>query len=136
MPCLAAVSPLSCRRASALAVDRVRHVGDPVAFIVADSADDRPRGRRAVDVDYEALPAVVDGRAGARRGRAAALAQAPRNTAFHIQKGDAAAVGAAMKQAAHIVEIDVMNNRVVVAPIEHAPASRATMRHRDASTSS
>src|SRR6187551_1396062 len=39
MPCMAAVSPLVVPPRSALAVERVRHVGDPVAFIVADSAD-------------------------------------------------------------------------------------------------
>src|SRR6185369_13586216 len=63
-------------------------------------------------------------------GAPALWEQAPRNTAFHIQKGDAAAVAAAMKQAAHIVEIDVMNNRVVIVPIEH----RAGIARYDAAT--
>jgi CO/xanthine dehydrogenase Mo-binding subunit len=118
MPCLAAVSPLIVPPRFALAVDRVRHVGDPVAFIVADSPESAREAAERVEVEYKSLPAVVDGRAALDEGAPQLWPQAPRNTAFHIQKGDSAAVAAAMKQAAHIVEVDVMNNRVVVAPIE------------------
>src|SRR5436190_14671155 len=118
MPCLAAVSPLIVPPRFALAVERVRHVGDPVAFIVADTAETAREAAELIEVDYEALPAVVDGRAAIAEGAPSLWPQAPRNTAFHIQKGDAAAVARAMKAAAHVVEIDVMNNRVVVAPIE------------------
>jgi len=119
MPCLAAVSPLIVPPRPALAVDRVRHVGDPVAFVVADSAEIAREAAELIEIDYEALPSVVDGRAALADGAPSLWDQAPRNTAFHIQKGDAAAVAQAMKVAAHIVEVDVMNNRVVVAPIEH-----------------
>src|SRR6188768_2953668 len=119
MPCLAAVSPLIVPPRYALAVDRVRHVGDPVAFLVADTADIAREAAELIDVAYQALPVVVDGRAALTRDAPQLWPEAPRNTAFHIQKGDAAAVAEAMKQAAHIVEIDVMNNRVVVVPIEH-----------------
>src|SRR3954468_5401201 len=105
MPCLAAVSPLIVPPRFALAVDRVRHVGDPVAFIVADTADIAREAAERIDVAYRALPAVVDGRAALAEGTPQLWQQAPRNTAFHIQKGDAAAVAKAMKHAAHIVEI-------------------------------
>ena len=54
-----------------------------------------------VEIDYSALPSVVDGRQALAEGAPRLWEQAPRNTAFHIQKGDAAAVAAAMKQAAH-----------------------------------
>jgi len=130
MPCLAAVSPLIVPPRHALAVDRVRHVGDPVAFIVADSAEIAREAAELVEIDYEALPSVVDGRAALADDAPLLWSQAPRNTAFHIQKGDAAAVAQAMKAAAHIVEIDVMNNRVVVAPVEH----RAGIARYDAAT--
>ena len=63
MPCLAAVSPLIVPPRYALAVERVRHVGDPVAFIVADSAEIAREAAELVEIDYEALPSVVDGRA-------------------------------------------------------------------------
>jgi aerobic carbon-monoxide dehydrogenase large subunit len=118
MPCLAAVSPLIVPPRFALAVDRVRHVGDPVAFVVAGSAEQAREAAERIEVDYQPLPSVIDGRAALAEGAPQLWDLAPRNTAFHIQKGDAAAVAAAMAEAAHIVDIDVMNNRVVVAPIE------------------
>jgi len=132
MPCMAAVSPLTVPPRFALAVERVRHVGDPVAFIVADSAEIAREAAELVEIDYEALPSVVDGRAAIGDGAAQLWPQAAHNTAFHIKKGDAATVAQAMKDAAHIVEIDVMNNRVVVAPVE----TRAGIARWDAATDS
>ncbi|MBN9088369.1 MAG: xanthine dehydrogenase family protein molybdopterin-binding subunit [Reyranella sp.] len=132
MPCMAAVSPLIVPPRFALAVERVRHVGDPVAFVVADSTEIAREAAELVEVEYEALPAVVDGRAALVDGAPQLWPQAPHNTAFHIQKGDAAAAAAAMKQAAHIVEIEVMNNRVVVAPVE----TRAGIARYDSATDS
>ncbi|HZY55449.1 MAG TPA: xanthine dehydrogenase family protein molybdopterin-binding subunit, partial [Reyranella sp.] len=132
MPCMAAVSPLTVPPRFALAVERVRHVGDPVAFIVADSAEIAREAAELVEIDYEALPSVVDGRAAIGDGAAQLWPQAAHNTAFHIKKGDAATVAQAMKDAAHIVEIDVMNNRVVVAPVE----TRAGIARYDATTDS
>lgn len=132
MPCLAAVSPLIVPPRHALAVDRVRHVGDPVAFVVADTAEIARDAAERIEIDYAALPSVVDGRAALADGAPLLWDQAPRNMAFHIRKGDAAAVAQAMQAAAHIVEVDVMNNRVVVAPIEH----RAGIARYDAATDS
>jgi len=132
MPCMAAVSPLTVPPRFALAVERVRHVGDPVAFIVADSADAAREAAELVEIDYNALPSVVDGRAATQDGAPQLWPQAAHNTAFHIKKGDAAAVAQAMKDAAHIAEIDVMNNRVVVAPVE----TRAGIARWDAATGS
>jgi carbon-monoxide dehydrogenase large subunit len=132
MPCLAAVTPLIVPPRPALAVGCVRHVGDPVAFMVADSAEIAREAAELVEIDYEPLPSVVDGRAAIADGAPSIWEQAPRNTAFHVQKGDAAAVAAAMKSAAHIVEIDVMNNRVVIVPVEH----RAGIARYDAATDS
>lgn len=130
MPCLAAVTPLIVPPRHALAVGRVRHVGDPVAFIVADTAEQAREAAELVEVDYAPLPSVVDGRAAVGADAPLLWDQAARNTAFHIQKGDAAAVAEAMKQAAHVVEVDVMNNRVVVVPLEH----RAGIARYDAAT--
>jgi aerobic carbon-monoxide dehydrogenase large subunit len=118
MPCMAAVTPLVVPPRTALANGRVRHVGDPVAFIVADSEEIAREAAELVEVDYESLPAVVDGRAALASGAPLVWDQAPGNAAFHVQRGNAAAVAEAMRRAAHVVEIEVMNNRVVVAPIE------------------
>jgi aerobic carbon-monoxide dehydrogenase large subunit len=118
MPCMAAVTPLIVPPRSALARDRARHVGDPVAFIVADSRDLARGAAELVEIAYETLPAVVDGQAALGPGAPAIWDQAPGNLAFHVQRGSAAAVAEAIERAAHLVEIEVMNNRVVVAPVE------------------
>ena len=116
LPCMAAVKPLIVPPRTALAERRVRHVGDPVAFIVADSEAIAREAAELVEVDYSALAAVVDGTAALAAGAPALWDEAPGNLAFHVRRGDADAVARAMQQAAHVVEVAVMNNRVVVAP--------------------
>ncbi len=118
MPCMAAVTPLIVPPRSALASERVRHVGDPVAFVVADTLEIAREAAERIRIDYEDLPAVVDGQAALAGGAPAIWSEAPGNLAFHIQRGNAAAVAEAMQRAAHVAEIEVMNNRVVVAPVE------------------
>jgi carbon-monoxide dehydrogenase large subunit len=116
MPCLANVKPLIVPPRHALAVDRVRHVGDPVAFVVADTADAAREAAELIEVEYDSLPAVI----GVRAALAAPAIwdQAPGNLAFHVQKGDAEAAARAMAGAAHVIETATVNNRVVVNPIE------------------
>ena len=118
MPCLAAVKPMIVPPRPALADGTVRHVGDPVAFVVADSAEAAREAAELIEVDYEALDAVVDGIAALAAGAPAIWPEAPGNLVYHVQRGDADAVAAAMKEAAHVVEVEVMNNRVIVTPIE------------------
>ena len=130
LPCLAAVKPLIVPPRPALADGRVRHVGDPVAFVVADSAEVAREAAELIEVDYEPLPAVVDGIAALAEHAPVLWDQAPGNLAFHFRKGDHEAVAQAMKSAAHVVAIEVMNNRVVVVPIE----PRAGIARYDAAT--
>ncbi len=118
MPCMAAVKPLIVPPRPALANGRVRHVGDPVAFIVAESEEIARAAAELVEAEYDALPSVVDGRAALADGAPALWDEAPGNMAFHVEKGDAVAVAETMRRAAHVVEIDVMNNRVIVSPLE------------------
>ena len=132
MPCMAAVKPLIVPPRFALAQDRVRHVGDPVAFIVADSEEIARQAGELVEVEYAALPSVVDGRAALVPDAPALWDEAPGNLAFHIERGDAAVVAEAMRKAAHVVEVDVMNNRVIVIPLE----PRAGIARYDAATGS
>ena len=86
LPCMAAVKPLIVPPRPALAAGRVRHVGDPVAFIVADSVEAAREAADLIEVDYEALPAVVDGTAALAGGAPAIWDQAPGNLAFHVQR--------------------------------------------------
>ncbi|MBY0323827.1 MAG: xanthine dehydrogenase family protein molybdopterin-binding subunit [Reyranella sp.] len=118
MPCLAAVKPMIVPPRPALADGRARHVGDPVAFIVADRAEIAREAAELIEVDYEALDAVVDGIAALAPDAPAIWTEAPGNLVYHVQRGDADAVAKAMVEAAHVVEVDVMNNRVIVTPIE------------------
>ena len=65
LPCIAqvaTVAPIIVPPRWALAGDRVRHVGDPVAFVVADTSDQARDAAEQVDVAYRSLPAVVDAR--------------------------------------------------------------------------
>src|SRR5271169_2745790 len=66
LPCIArvaTVAPMIVPPRRALARGRVRHVGDPVAFVVADTAQQARDAAERVDVAYRSLPAVVDTRA-------------------------------------------------------------------------
>jgi carbon-monoxide dehydrogenase large subunit len=121
LPCIAqvaTVAPTIVPPRWALARDRVRHVGDPVAFVVAVTAQQARDATERVDVAYRPLPAVVD--AGEALGAQAPLLwdEAPGNLSYRFERGDKAAVDAAFAAAAHIVAIELVNNRLVVAPIE------------------
>jgi carbon-monoxide dehydrogenase large subunit len=121
LPCtvpVASMAPMITPPRFALAKDHVRHVGDPVAFVVAET---RPAARDAAElvaVDYDILPSVVDGPAALEPGAAQLWEQAPNNLSYRFQKGDAAAVQAAMASAAHVVELDLINNRLVISALE------------------
>ncbi len=113
-----------------LAGETVRYVGDAVAVVVAD---DRYLARDAaelVDVDYEPLPAVADVAKAAAEGAPTVHAEAPDNIAFNFEIGDQAATDAAFESAAHKVEIDLINNRL----IPHAIEPRAALADWDSTT--
>jgi carbon-monoxide dehydrogenase large subunit len=118
LPCMAAVKPLVVPPRTALATARVRHVGDPVAFIVADSAGLARAAAERVEIDYASLPAVVDGRTALSKDAPQLWDEAPGNLAYHVERGDGVAVADAMARAAHVIDVDVLNNRVIVAPLE------------------
>jgi carbon-monoxide dehydrogenase large subunit len=135
LPCIAQVAtigPLIVPPRLALAAGRVRHVGDPVAFVVADTREISRDAAELVAVDYRVLPAVVDAPAALADGAPRLWDEAPGNLAFRFEKGDKAAVDAAMATAAHVVEIELVNNRLVVAPIE----PRAAIGRYDAASDS
>ncbi|HWK43441.1 MAG TPA: xanthine dehydrogenase family protein molybdopterin-binding subunit [Stellaceae bacterium] len=102
----------------AVVVDRVRFVGDTVAVVVAETADAARDALELIEVEYEALPAVTDTAAAARPGAPQVWDDAPGNISFRWSAGDAAAVDAAFARADRIVELDVVNNRVVVGAME------------------
>jgi aerobic carbon-monoxide dehydrogenase large subunit len=121
LPCIAqvaTVAPMIVPPRFALAGNKVRHVGDPVAFVVAETRDIARDAAELVAVDYRILPAVVDGPAALLPRAPLLWDEAPGNLSYLFERGDKQAVEAAMARAAHVVEIELVNNRLVVAPIE------------------
>ena len=121
LPCIAKVAtvePLIIPARPALADATVRHVGDPVAFVVAKTLAQARDAAEAINVTYAPLAAVTDGAAALAPGAPELWPEAPGNLAFRFQKGDAGAVEAAFASAAHIVALNLVNNRVTAAPME------------------
>lgn len=102
----------------ALAVDRVRHVGDPVAFVVADTLAAARDAADLIEIEYDPLPAVVDTAAALDAGAPPVWDEAPGNVCLDWALGDAAAVEAAFRKAAHRTHLDLVNNRVIVSALE------------------
>jgi carbon-monoxide dehydrogenase large subunit len=112
----------------ALAVGIVRHVGEAVVAVVAGSPLEARDAAEAIVVDYEPLPAVVDGSAALAAGAPRVVDGGPDNIACEKRHGDVAATKAAFERAAHVVSLDLVNQRVAACPIE----PRATLATYDA----
>jgi carbon-monoxide dehydrogenase large subunit len=109
----------------------VRHVGDPVAFIVAETAQAARDGAEAVDVAYDILPAITDLARATQADAPLVWAGAARNICFDWETGDRAKTEALFAKAAHVTRLTVVNNRVVVNSME-ARAALAEFDARDA----
>jgi len=113
-----------------LARGRARHVGEAVAMVIAETRAIARDGAEAIVVDYDPLPAVAD-TAAARAGDAAQVwEQAPGNVCLRWAMGDAEAAERAFAEAAQVSEIELVNNRIVVNPME----PRAALASHDAET--
>ncbi|MEA2927523.1 MAG: aerobic carbon-monoxide dehydrogenase large subunit, partial [Alphaproteobacteria bacterium] len=102
----------------ALARATVRHVGEAVAAVVAATRDAAQDAADLVQVDYQPLPVVTDGRAALEEGAPQLHDAAPCNVCFRFARGDQAAVRTAFAGAAHVVRLDLVNNRLIGAAIE------------------
>src|SRR6266436_3353152 len=111
-------SPMAEPARFALARETVRHVGEPVAAVVAASLAQAVDAAERVEVDYAPLSAVTDARAAQAEAAPQLHACAGGNVCFRWARGDEAAVRAALRSAAHVVAIDLVNNRLVGAAIE------------------
>jgi carbon-monoxide dehydrogenase large subunit len=103
---------------SALARERVRHVGDPVALVVAETPAAAADGAELVTVDYEPLPAVVGAARATRPGAPAVWDEAPDNVAFVWEAGSRDAVARGFAGAAHVTRLDFVVSRVAALPLE------------------
>lgn len=109
--------PLTAER-RVLAVDEVRFVGEAVALVVAETLQQAHDAAEAVWVEYEELPHVTDVEEATTPGAPLVFAQAPGNVAAQLRHGDAQKAADAFAQAAHVVQLDIVNQRVVALSIE------------------
>src|SRR6185295_18295002 len=107
----------------ALAQGKVRHAGDPVAMVIAETKAQAKDAAALVDVDYEPLPAVAHLRAAVADGAPQVWDEAAGNVCFDWHIGDAAATDAAFAGADRVVSIDLVNNRVAPNAIEPRAAN-------------
>lgn len=110
-------SPAGTAPRRPLAHERVRYVGEPVALVVAETLQQARDAAEAVGVDYEELPHVVDLEQAIAPG-APALSDAPDNIAAEARFGDAQKAADAFAQAAHVVKLTIVNQRVAAVSIE------------------
>ena len=101
-----------------LARDRVRYVGDPVAFIVADTLNDAKDAAEAIEVEYETLPSVTLVSDAVKPGAPAVFDEYPDNQPFVFQAGNKAATDAAIAGAAHVVRHRMVISRLTTNSME------------------
>ncbi|HEX9326781.1 MAG TPA: xanthine dehydrogenase family protein molybdopterin-binding subunit [Reyranella sp.] len=111
-------SPMKTPTRHSLATDKVRFVGDPVAFVVAETLAEAKDAAEAVVVDIEQLPAVTDAREAAKPGAPLVFDDAPGNICVDYLYGDSAKVAEAFAKAAHVTRMRLVSNRIVVCAME------------------
>src|SRR2546430_6696617 len=102
----------------AMAQDKVRYVGDAVAFVVAESVQQARNAAEAVAVDYHVLPAVIGLTDALKPETALVYDDVPNNLCCDWDLGDKTATDAAFNKAAHVARIKLVNNRLVGNPME------------------
>ena len=112
--------PMKEPRHPILAEDFVRHVGDPIAAVVAETLAQARDAAEAIEVDIEALPAVVDMRAALEPGSPRVHDGLSDNLCFDwgFLEDNRASVDAAIASAHHVTTLDLVNNRLIANPME------------------
>ncbi len=101
-----------------LASGKVRYVGEPVALIVAETRAQALDAAEQVVVEYSPLRAVTNAAAARAPGAPEISPEVPGNLCFDWRTGDSAAVAAEFAAAAHVVDLDLDNHRIVTNPME------------------
>ena len=112
-----------------LAQGKVRHVGERVAVVIAETLAQARDAAELVEVDYQVLPAVVDAAKASKGPKLHDIA--PDNTCYVWALGDKAAVDAAFAKAAHVTRLDLVNNRLIPNAIEPRSANAVYSRAGD-----
>ncbi len=111
-------TPMKKPARPALPTDKVRFVGDPVACVVAETVAQAKDAAEAVTLDIDPLPAVTEAREAAKPTAPLLYDDVPGNLSLDYHYGDAAKVADAFARAAHVTRLGLINNRLVVAPME------------------
>ncbi len=106
-------SPMAEPPHPVLAVGKVRHVGDPVAVVIAETRQQAKDAAEKLAIDYQDLPAVADLRAALAPGAPLVHDDVPGNLCYDWHIGDQAVVDAAFARAAKVVKLDLTNNRLI-----------------------
>ncbi|WP_425074752.1 xanthine dehydrogenase family protein molybdopterin-binding subunit [Sagittula sp. S175] len=118
-----------------LAQGKVRHVGDPIAAVVADSLEEARNAAEAIELDIEELPAVVNMKAALDAGATKVHDDLSDNLCYDWQFGtDTDTVNEAFAKAAHVTTLELVNNRLVANPMEPRVAVGDYNRANDEST--
>src|SRR6266478_2683352 len=116
-------TPMKTPTRHSLATDKVRFVGDPVAFVVAETVAQAKDAAEAVVVDIDALPAVTEAREAAKPGAPIVFDDAPGNICVDYHYGETAKVAEAFAKAAHVTRLRLVSNRIVVCAMEPRSAT-------------
>jgi aerobic carbon-monoxide dehydrogenase large subunit len=117
-----------------LAREKVRHVGDPVALVIAESPKEAKDAAELIEVEYDMLPAVTDTAHAADAGEALVHDGVPGNVCYTWGHGDKAATDAAFAKAAHVTTLDIVNNRLIPNAIEPRAVNASYSRQDDSYT--
>ncbi|MBM3532736.1 MAG: xanthine dehydrogenase family protein molybdopterin-binding subunit [Alphaproteobacteria bacterium] len=111
-------SPMKKPERRSLATGKVRYVGDPVAFVVAETKAQARDAAEAVEVDIEDLLSVTDAREAAKPGAPQLFDDVPDNLVLDWHYGEADKVKEAFAKAAHVTKLPLISNRIVVSAME------------------
>ena len=111
-------SPIKYTPRPALAADKVRFVGDPVACVVAETVAQAKDAAEAVTIDIEPLPVVLKPADAVKPGAPLVFDAVPNNIALDYHFGDAAKVADAFARAKHVTRLETSNQRMVVNAME------------------
>ncbi|MFP6711862.1 MAG: xanthine dehydrogenase family protein molybdopterin-binding subunit [Rhodospirillales bacterium] len=101
-----------------LAADRVRYVGDGVAFVVAETKTQAQDAAELIEIDYENLDAVVGPAHAISDGAPLVREDCPNNIAYEFHQGDIEATNAAFAEAAHVIKHQIRINRLTASTME------------------
>ncbi|CAN5245233.1 xanthine dehydrogenase family protein molybdopterin-binding subunit [soil metagenome] len=111
-------SPLLQTNRLPLMTDKVRFVGDPVAFVVAETLAQARDAGEAVVIDIDPLPSVTSAEDAAKPGAPLLYDHIPGNVVLDYHSGDDTALDAAFASAAHVTRLDIVNTRLAVVAME------------------